>query len=364
MISPARQSRCYSRAFFLVVWGIGLSPFLVAGKVAAGIRRKIGGEAVVLTEYAGPGEVGFAGEHPGTIRAVELGHGEEIVVRRRGFLAASPSVDLSVAMVTRLRAGVLAGHTLVLQRLSGPGTVFVHAAGDFAGFTLGPGEVLRADSAALVWFDASVDYSAAWAGTVKRALLGGEGLFLSTFTGPGRVTLQTMGRAPGGMELIHRDVIENAIEKFDAFTDVQKLKAARRIDQFFAANPGLDQNPSRATAHRAFIKNNANRIEAAVEKLWGVDKKGKLNTPEHWSGQNLIDRSKPLGKDVAYLVVKDYDRRNFAIHTGVAGILNIGKENFEALCAFALNVIGDCMLAELHVLGKELKLVGAIGARI
>ena len=172
--------------------------FLVAGKVAAGIRRKIGGEAVVLTEYAGPGEVGFAGEHPGTIRAVELGHGEEIVVRRRGFLAASPSVDLSVAMVTRLRAGVLAGHTLVLQRLSGPGTVFVHAAGDFAGFTLGPGEVLRADSAALVWFDASVDYSAAWAGTVKRALLGGEGLFLSTFTGPGRVTLQTMGRAPGG----------------------------------------------------------------------------------------------------------------------------------------------------------------------
>ena len=110
---------------------------------------------------------------------MELGHGEEIVVRRRGFLAASPSVDLSVAMVTRLRAGVLAGHTLVLQRLSGPGTVFVHAAGDFAGFTLGPGEVLRADTAALVWFDASVDYSAAWAGTVKRALLGGKGLFLS-----------------------------------------------------------------------------------------------------------------------------------------------------------------------------------------
>ena len=95
---------------------------------------------------------------------------------------------------------MLAGHTLVLQRLSGPGTVFVHAAGDFAGFTLGPGEVLRADTAALVWFDASVDYSAAGAGTVKRALLGGEGLFLSTFTGPGRVTLQTMGRPPAGVD--------------------------------------------------------------------------------------------------------------------------------------------------------------------
>ena len=86
--------------------------------------------------------------------------------------------------------------TLILQRVTGPGTLFVHAAGDFAAFTLGQGEVLRADTDSLVWFDASVSYSAAWAGGVKRAFLGGEGLFLSTFTGPGRVTLQTMGHAP------------------------------------------------------------------------------------------------------------------------------------------------------------------------
>ena len=99
-------------------------------------------------------------------------------------------------MVKRLRAGLLAGHTLILQRVTGPGTLFVHAAGDFAAFTLGQGEVLRADTDSLVWFDASVSYSAAWAGGVKRAFLGGEGLFLSTFTGPGRVTLQTMGHAP------------------------------------------------------------------------------------------------------------------------------------------------------------------------
>ena len=61
-----------------VEWNVVLPGRGFAGKVAAGIRRKIGGGAVVLTEYAGPGEVGFAGEHPGTIRAVELGHGEEI----------------------------------------------------------------------------------------------------------------------------------------------------------------------------------------------------------------------------------------------------------------------------------------------
>jgi hypothetical protein len=60
------------------------------------------------------------------------------------------------------------------------------------------------------------------------------------------------------------------------------------------------------------------------------------------------------------LVIKDYDRRNFAVHTGLAGILNLSPANFEAMCAFALNVIGDCILAELHILGRELKLENAI----
>ena len=103
---------------------------------------------------------------------------------------------LRESIVGRPGPRLLAGHTLILQRVTGPGTLFVHAAGDFAAFTLGQGEVLRADTDSVVWFDASVSYSAAWAGGVKRAFLGGEGLFLSTFTGSGRVTRQTMGHAP------------------------------------------------------------------------------------------------------------------------------------------------------------------------
>ena len=145
-----------------VTWNVVLPGHGFAGKLAAGFKRKIGGASVVLTEYAGPGEVGFSGDEPGTIRAVELAAGEEVIVRRGGFLAASPSVTLSVALVKRLRARLLAGHTLILQRVTGPGTLFVHAAGDFAAFTLGQGEVLRADTDSLVWFDASVSYSAAW----------------------------------------------------------------------------------------------------------------------------------------------------------------------------------------------------------
>ena len=179
-----------------VTWNVVIPGDGFAGKIAAGFKRKIGGASVVLSEYAGPGEVGFSGDEPGTIRAVELADGEAVIVRRGGFLAASPSVTLAVALVKRLRAGLLAGHTLVLQRVTGPGTLFVHAAGDFAAFTLGDGEVLRADTDSVVWFDASVSYSAEWAGGLRRAFLGGEGFFLSTFTGPGRVTLQTMGHAP------------------------------------------------------------------------------------------------------------------------------------------------------------------------
>jgi hypothetical protein len=157
------------------------------------------------------------------------------------------------------------------------------------------------------------------------------------------------------MELIHRNAVPDAIDKFLTFTDYQKLRAARRIDQFFTSNPALDSNPSKATLHREFIANNAATIEAKRDVLWGVNAK-----PEHWSGQNLIDRSKKLDKDAEYLVMKDYDRRNFSVHTGLAGVFNLDKTAFEAMCAFALNLIGDCMLAELKILGKELQLKVAV----
>jgi hypothetical protein len=157
------------------------------------------------------------------------------------------------------------------------------------------------------------------------------------------------------MELVHRNAIPDAIEKFNAFTDYQKLKAARRMDAFFAENPALDANPSKATVHREFITKNVVRIGADVARLWGANAR-----PEHWSGLNLVDRSKKLDKNAEYLVIKDYDRRNFSVHTGLAGVVNLSPAAFESMCAFALNLIGDCMLSELHILGKELRLDDAI----
>ena len=74
--------------------------------------------------------------------------------------------------------------------------MFVHVAGDFAELTLAPDDALRADAHSLVWFDETVDYRVAWTGGLRRAVWGGEGFFLSTFKGPGRVVLQSMGHAP------------------------------------------------------------------------------------------------------------------------------------------------------------------------
>ncbi len=157
------------------------------------------------------------------------------------------------------------------------------------------------------------------------------------------------------MELVHGNAIADGIEKFNVFMEYQKLKAARRIDTFFVENSALDATPSRAAVHREFIANNSARIDADVARLWGV--RGK---PEHWSGLNLIDRSKKLDKHAEYLVIKDYDRRNFSVHTGLAGVVNLNAAAFASMCAFALNLIGDCMLLELHILGKELRLDDAI----
>jgi hypothetical protein len=162
------------------------------------------------------------------------------------------------------------------------------------------------------------------------------------------------------MALIHNNIVDKGVERFLAFTDSQKLKAARRMDAFYIKYPALDSNPSHAAPHRAFIVSDAARVEAERELYWGKDKNGKPIKPEHWSGMDLVTRSMKLGKEIEYLVTKDYDRRNFSVHTGLAGFLNLSKENFEAMCAIALKLIGESMLSELHILGSELRLDQAI----
>jgi uncharacterized protein (TIGR00266 family) len=210
-----------------VYWETRMSGETLGDKLLGALKRKLMGESLFLTYFRAsiPGEVGFAGSYPGRVQAFDLKPGQTIFVQRDAFVVAQSSVQLNIALVKRLGAGFFGGEGFILERLTGPGTVFIHAGGDFVEFTLAAGESLQIDTGCIVAFDETVDYEIQLAGGIRTALFGGEGLFLATLTGPGRVivqslTLQKMRRelAPyrtGGDEHKGLDVISGIFSSDD-----------------------------------------------------------------------------------------------------------------------------------------------------
>jgi uncharacterized protein (AIM24 family) len=122
----------------------------------------------------------------------ELPAGQSVLAQRDSFVCATNTVQLNVAFVKKLGAGFFGGEGFILEKLTGPGTVFIHGGGDFVEFTLKSGETLQVDTGCIVAFDETVSYDIQLAGGIKTALFGGEGLFLATLTGPGRVIIQSL----------------------------------------------------------------------------------------------------------------------------------------------------------------------------
>jgi uncharacterized protein (TIGR00266 family) len=177
-----------------VAWETRMSGETLGEKIWGAVKRKLMGESLFLTYFRAsvPGEVGFAGSYPGRIQAFNLLEGQSVFVQRDSFVVAQATTQLNIAMVKRLGAGFFGGEGFILERLTGPGTVFIHAGGDFLEFVLKPGESLQIDTGSIVAFDEGVDYDIQLVGGIKTALFGGEGLFLATLTGPGRVIVQSM----------------------------------------------------------------------------------------------------------------------------------------------------------------------------
>ena len=177
-----------------IEWDTRMSGETLGGKIWGALKRKAMGESLFLTYFHAnaPGEVGFAGDYPGRIQAFNLAAGQTIMVQRDSFLCAQSTVTLNIAFTKRLGTGLFGGEGFILERLTGPGTAFIHAGGDHIEFTLGPGEVLQVDTGCIVAFEESVDYDIQYVGGIKRAIFGGEGLFLATLTGPGKVIVQSM----------------------------------------------------------------------------------------------------------------------------------------------------------------------------
>jgi uncharacterized protein (TIGR00266 family) len=177
-----------------VQWETKMTGESISDKLWGALKRKVMGESIFMTYFRAntPGEVGFAGEYPGRIQALTLQPGQSWLVQRDSFLAAQTSVQLNIALVKKIGAGFFGGEGFILEKLTGPGIVFIHGGGDHLEFNLNPGETLQVDTGCVVGFEESVSYDIQLAGGIKTAIFGGEGLFLTTMTGPGKVIIQSM----------------------------------------------------------------------------------------------------------------------------------------------------------------------------
>ncbi len=177
-----------------VVWETRMSGDTIGEKIWGAFKRKLMGESLFLTYFHSPvnGEIGFAGTYPGKIQCFELRANQSVFVQRDSFLVAEATAQLNIAFVKRLGAGFFGGEGFILEKLTGPGAVFIHAGGDFVEFNLAPGEMLQVDTGCIVAFEEGVDYDIQAVGGIKTAMFGGEGIFLATLTGPGRVIVQSM----------------------------------------------------------------------------------------------------------------------------------------------------------------------------
>jgi len=154
------------------------------GGLAGGLKRKLlAGESVFLATYTarGAGAVGICGPFPGSIRQVELDG--ELICEKHAYLGHVGEVEIEAVTARSLGAGFTGGgEGFFLQRLKGKGTVWIH----------GEGQTMQVDTGCMVAVDPSVRYEVKLQGGVTKSLFGGEGLFLVHFTGPGKVTLQTL----------------------------------------------------------------------------------------------------------------------------------------------------------------------------
>jgi uncharacterized protein (TIGR00266 family) len=158
-------------------------------------RRAVSGESLFITDYyvnSGSGIVAFASEFPGKVVDLHLAAGEQVIVQKDAFMCAEKSVDMDMHLRKRLGAGFFGGEGFILQKLTGPGDAFVELDGEIVTYDLQPGQVLKVDTGHVAMFQPSVDFDITMLRGFRNILLGGEGLFLATLRGPGRVWLQTM----------------------------------------------------------------------------------------------------------------------------------------------------------------------------
>lgn len=169
--------------------------FAGGGGIFGVLKRVAGGGSLFMTEYCAhgaTGEVSFASKLPGHIVPVEVNAGSEYMIHRHGFLCGTPQIQISVAFQQSLGAGVFGGEGFLLQRVSGVGTAWIELSGELITKDLQAGEILRVHPGHVGAFQASVSFQITTVPGIRNIIFGGDGMFLASLTGPGRIWLQTL----------------------------------------------------------------------------------------------------------------------------------------------------------------------------
>ena len=175
-----------------------MSPNIEMETVGGGFGKVVGrmfsGENMFQNRFTSHGEgmIAFASSFPGEIRVVNITPGNELIVQKRGFLASEASVQLSTHFHKRFASGLFGGEGFILQKLSGYGTAFIEIDGAAIEYDLAPGQEIVVDTGNLAAMSATCTMDIRTVKGFKNVVFGGEGLFLTSVKGPGKVILQTM----------------------------------------------------------------------------------------------------------------------------------------------------------------------------
>jgi uncharacterized protein (TIGR00266 family) len=166
-----------------------------SGGLGGMFKRAVSGASAFIIDFGasgGPGQVAFSTDFPGKILPIELEPGRSVIMHRHAFLCAEKSITLDIFFTRKLGAGMFGGEGFILQKLTGPGMTFAELDGDAIEYHLQPNQVLKVEPGHVAMFEDTVAFDIEMIKGMTNILFGGEGLFLATLHGPGRVWLHSM----------------------------------------------------------------------------------------------------------------------------------------------------------------------------
>ncbi|WP_425614940.1 TIGR00266 family protein [Anatilimnocola sp. NA78] len=167
------------------------------GKMVSAGKRMMTGESLFMTTFTAASNrretIAFAAPYPGKILPLHLDRlGGELICQKDSFLCGARGIQISIAFQKKVMVGLFGGEGFIMQKLIGDGIAMVHAGGTLYEKDLAPGETIKVDTGCIVALMPSVNYDIGFVGGMKNTLFGGEGLFLATLTGPGKIWLQSL----------------------------------------------------------------------------------------------------------------------------------------------------------------------------